>query len=129
MNQIDPFTLETVGRVSQCPLPPGCFFDLVKTPQSDHTSPAKLQINYRNHIAVNLATAHPHYDSQGNTYNMGTTIMGLSGPKYVIFKVPANASGTVVSAGLKILLDLQARRRSKTFSGLQDLWSNIVVFI
>uniref|UniRef100_A0A672Z4Z9 Beta-carotene oxygenase 1, like n=1 Tax=Sphaeramia orbicularis TaxID=375764 RepID=A0A672Z4Z9_9TELE len=63
INQIDPVTLETVGRV-----------------------------NYRNHIALNLATAHPHYDSEGNTYNMGTAIMGLGLPKYVIFKVPANAS-------------------------------------
>ncbi|XP_070813707.1 beta,beta-carotene 15,15'-dioxygenase [Chaetodon trifascialis] len=63
MNQIDPATLETVGR-----------------------------INYRNHIALNLATAHPHYDNEGNTYNMGTAIMGLGRPKYVIFKVPANAS-------------------------------------
>ncbi|XP_069377639.1 beta,beta-carotene 15,15'-dioxygenase [Paralichthys olivaceus] len=63
MNQIDPVTLETVGR-----------------------------INYRNHIALNLATAHPHYDDQGNTYNMGTAIMGLGPPTYVIFKVPADAS-------------------------------------
>ncbi|KAM3857269.1 beta,beta-carotene 15,15'-dioxygenase [Diretmus argenteus] len=63
MNQIDPITLETVGR-----------------------------INYRNHIALNLATAHPHYDGEGNTYNMGTAIMGLGRPKYVIFKVPVDAS-------------------------------------
>uniref|UniRef100_A0A1A8FIK9 Beta-carotene 15,15'-monooxygenase 1b n=2 Tax=Nothobranchius korthausae TaxID=1143690 RepID=A0A1A8FIK9_9TELE len=63
INKIDPETLETVGRV-----------------------------NYRNHIALNLATAHPHYDQEGNTYNMGTAIMGLSGPKYIIFKVPASTT-------------------------------------
>lgn len=63
INQIDPNTLETVGRT-----------------------------NYRNHIALNLATAHPHYDSEGNTYNMGTAIMALGKPKYVIFKVPHDAS-------------------------------------
>ncbi|XP_017290035.1 beta-carotene oxygenase 1, like [Kryptolebias marmoratus] len=63
INQIDPDTLETVGRA-----------------------------NYRNHIALNLATAHPHYDREGNTYNMGTAIIGLGQPKYVIFKVPAEAS-------------------------------------
>ncbi|XP_062236299.1 beta,beta-carotene 15,15'-dioxygenase [Platichthys flesus] len=62
MNQIDPDTLETVGR-----------------------------INYRNHIALNLATAHPHYDDQGNTYNMGTSLMGPGPPRYIIFKVPADA--------------------------------------
>ncbi|KAG7270174.1 hypothetical protein CRUP_006097, partial [Coryphaenoides rupestris] len=63
INQIDPVTLETVGRV-----------------------------NYRNHIALNLATAHPHYDEEGNTYNMGTAIMGWTTPHYVIFKVPAQNS-------------------------------------
>ncbi|MEQ2181147.1 hypothetical protein GOODEAATRI_008421, partial [Goodea atripinnis] len=52
-------------------------------------------VNYRNHIALNLATAHPHYDKEGNTYNMGTAIIGLGGPKYVIFKVPAADSGIV----------------------------------
>ncbi|XP_075904663.1 beta,beta-carotene 15,15'-dioxygenase [Nelusetta ayraudi] len=64
INQIDPATLETMGRV-----------------------------NYRNHIALNLATAHPHYDDEGNTYNMGTAIMGLGRPKYVIFKVPPHSAG------------------------------------
>ncbi|TRY93272.1 hypothetical protein DNTS_021648 [Danionella cerebrum] len=64
INQIDPWTLETLGRK-----------------------------NYRNHIAINLATAHPHYDEEGNTYNMGTAIMNLGRPKYVIFKVPPNAAG------------------------------------
>ncbi|XP_043965583.1 beta-carotene oxygenase 1, like [Gambusia affinis] len=63
INQVDPLTLETVGRT-----------------------------NYRNHIALNLATAHPHYDKEGNTYNMGTAIIGLGRPKYIIFKVPADAS-------------------------------------
>uniref|UniRef100_A0A8C9W726 Beta-carotene oxygenase 1, like n=1 Tax=Scleropages formosus TaxID=113540 RepID=A0A8C9W726_SCLFO len=64
INQIDPESLQTIGRV-----------------------------NYRNHIALNLATAHPHYDKEGNTYNMGTSIVNLRGPNYVIFKVPAHASG------------------------------------
>uniref|UniRef100_A0AAQ5YZ59 Beta-carotene oxygenase 1, like n=2 Tax=Amphiprion ocellaris TaxID=80972 RepID=A0AAQ5YZ59_AMPOC len=63
INQINPDTLETVSKM-----------------------------NYRNHIALNLATAHPHYDDEGNTYNMGTAIMGFGRPKYVIFKVPADAS-------------------------------------
>lgn len=63
INQIDPLTLDTLGRS-----------------------------NYRNHIALSLATAHPHYDDDGNTYNMGMAIMNFSKPQYVIFKVPANAS-------------------------------------
>ncbi|XP_051998031.1 beta,beta-carotene 15,15'-dioxygenase-like isoform X2 [Xyrauchen texanus] len=63
INQLDPMTLDTLGRT-----------------------------NYRNHIALNLATAHPHYDDEGNTYNMGTALMSFGRPKYVIFKVPAKAS-------------------------------------
>lgn len=57
-----------------------------------------IQVNYRDHIALNLATAHPHYDHEGNTYNMGTALMGLGMPKYVIFKVPAQAPGTRTKA-------------------------------
>ncbi|XP_051994656.1 beta,beta-carotene 15,15'-dioxygenase-like [Xyrauchen texanus] len=63
INQIDTITLDTLGRT-----------------------------NYRNHIALNVATAHPHYDADGNTHNMGTAIMSFGRPKYVIFKVPASAS-------------------------------------
>lgn len=55
-------------------------------------------MNYRNHIALNLATAHPHYDDEGNTYNMGTAIMGLGRPKYVIFKVPPHSAGMTFTA-------------------------------
>ncbi|KAG9352725.1 hypothetical protein JZ751_021139 [Albula glossodonta] len=47
---------------------------------------ASAEANYRKYIALNLATAHPHYDDYGNTYNMGTSIMSFGGPKYVIFK-------------------------------------------
>lgn len=100
MNQIDPATLETVGRVSSSPTASSKlqrFIDQVQIlPQTYHYH-RQFQINYRNHIALNLATAHPHYDDEGNTYNMGTAIMGLGRPKYVIFKVPADASGTAAS--------------------------------
>ncbi|KAJ7986098.1 hypothetical protein DPEC_G00347280 [Dallia pectoralis] len=63
INQIDPVTLDVIGK-----------------------------LNYRNHIALNLATSHPHYDEDGNTYNMGTALIRLGMPKYVIFKVPVDAS-------------------------------------
>ncbi|XP_062869191.1 beta,beta-carotene 15,15'-dioxygenase [Trichomycterus rosablanca] len=72
INQINPLTLDTTGRV-----------------------------NYRNHIALNLATSHPHYDDEGNTYNMGTAIIGLGKPKYVIFKVPAHATDLKDKKNLK----------------------------
>lgn len=70
---------------------------------------AFFQVNYRNYITLNLATAHPHYDDEGNAYNMGTALMGLGLPKYVIFKIPAEASGMRTNApgeGPKHDLDL-----------------------
>lgn len=32
-----------------------------------------FQVNWRKFIAVNGATAHPHYDPDGTTYNMGNS--------------------------------------------------------
>ena len=87
-------------------------FETHRTFYDDSNHLASFQINYRNHIALNLATAHPHYDQQGNTYNMGTAIMGLGPPKYIIFKVPADASGAFV------VLRFESRHRtlSRTFN-------------
>ncbi|KAK6294576.1 hypothetical protein J4Q44_G00354060 [Coregonus suidteri] len=59
MNQIDPMTLDVIGKM-----------------------------NYRNHIALNMATAHPHYDDEGNTYNMGTALMRFGMPKTMFFPSP-----------------------------------------
>lgn len=44
-------------------------------------------------MAINLATAHPHYDSAGNVLNMGTSIVDKGKTKYVIFKIPAAVPG------------------------------------
>lgn len=32
-----------------------------------------LQVDWRKFIAVNGATAHPHYDADGTAYNMGNS--------------------------------------------------------
>lgn len=74
-------------------------------------------MNYRNHIALNLATAHPHYDEEGNTYNMGTALIGLGRPKYVIFKIPAETSGMRANRGgegIQHDLDLRIGMRQKS---------------
>ncbi|XP_053710037.1 beta,beta-carotene 15,15'-dioxygenase isoform X4 [Synchiropus splendidus] len=103
MNQIDPATLDTVGRV-----------------------------NYRNHIALNLATAHPHYDQEGNTYNMGTAVIGLGPPKYLIFKIPADPSDANKSA----LKDVQhvssfpfRSRRFPSYFHSFGMTENYIVFV
>lgn len=44
------------------------------------------------YLPVNLVSSHPHYDSDGNAYNMGTSIAEKGKTKYVLFKVPAAAA-------------------------------------
>lgn len=41
------------------------------------------------YLPVNLATSHPHYDKEGNAYNIGTSIAEKGKTKYILFKVPA----------------------------------------
>lgn len=41
------------------------------------------------YLAVNLASSHPHYDKEGNAYNIGTSIAEKGKTKYTLFKVPA----------------------------------------
>ncbi|XP_011354981.1 beta,beta-carotene 15,15'-dioxygenase [Pteropus vampyrus] len=47
------------------------------------------KVDYRKYVAVNLATAHPHYDAAGNVLNIGTAIVDKGKTKYVLFKIPA----------------------------------------
>ncbi|XP_053368492.1 beta,beta-carotene 15,15'-dioxygenase [Clarias gariepinus] len=47
------------------------------------------KVDYRKYIPVTLVISHPHYDKEGNTYNMGTSIADKGKTKYIIFKVPA----------------------------------------
>ena len=39
----------------------------------DYTLVLNFQVNWTKFIAVNGATAHPHYDPDGTTYNMGNS--------------------------------------------------------
>uniref|UniRef100_A0A7N6BVG0 Beta-carotene oxygenase 1 n=1 Tax=Anabas testudineus TaxID=64144 RepID=A0A7N6BVG0_ANATE len=60
IRKIDPVTLETLDKV-----------------------------DYMKYLPVNLATSHPHYDKEGNAYNIGTSIAEKGKTKYILFKVPA----------------------------------------
>ncbi|XP_062869248.1 beta,beta-carotene 15,15'-dioxygenase [Trichomycterus rosablanca] len=46
------------------------------------------KVDYKKYIGVSLVISHPHYDKEGNTYNMGTSIADKGKSKYVLFKVP-----------------------------------------
>lgn len=47
------------------------------------------QVDYMKYLPVNLVSSHPHYDKDGNAYNMGTSIAEKGKTKYMLFKVPA----------------------------------------
>ncbi|XP_012860604.1 beta,beta-carotene 15,15'-dioxygenase [Echinops telfairi] len=47
------------------------------------------KVDYRQYVAVNLATSHPHYDAAGNVLNMGTSIVDKGKTKYVLFRIPS----------------------------------------
>uniref|UniRef100_A0A672JI00 Beta,beta-carotene 9',10'-oxygenase-like n=1 Tax=Salarias fasciatus TaxID=181472 RepID=A0A672JI00_SALFA len=53
-------------------------------PQSLET---KEKVDWTQYVAVNSATAHPHYDREGATYNMGNSY-GRDGSFYNIIRVP-----------------------------------------
>ncbi|XP_074549550.1 beta,beta-carotene 15,15'-dioxygenase [Halichoeres trimaculatus] len=47
------------------------------------------KVDYLKYLPVNLVTSHPHYDKEGNTYNIGTSVAEKGKTKYILFKVPA----------------------------------------
>ncbi|XP_060950099.1 beta,beta-carotene 15,15'-dioxygenase isoform X2 [Limanda limanda] len=47
------------------------------------------KVDYMKYLPVNLACSHPHYDKEGNAYNIGTSIAEKGKTKYTLFKVPA----------------------------------------
>ncbi|KAM9713130.1 beta,beta-carotene 15,15'-dioxygenase-like [Menidia menidia] len=47
------------------------------------------KVDYMKFLPVNLASSHPHYDKEGNAYNIGTSIAEKGKTKYTLFKVPA----------------------------------------
>uniref|UniRef100_A0AAY4BK19 Beta-carotene oxygenase 1 n=1 Tax=Denticeps clupeoides TaxID=299321 RepID=A0AAY4BK19_9TELE len=51
------------------------------------------KVDYMKYLPVNIVTSHPHYDKEGNAYNMGTSIADKAKTKYILFKVPAEKEG------------------------------------
>ncbi|XP_061568941.1 beta,beta-carotene 15,15'-dioxygenase [Cololabis saira] len=46
------------------------------------------KLDYMKYLPINLASSHAHYDGEGNTYNIGTSIAEKGKTKYMLFKVP-----------------------------------------
>ncbi|CAL4110124.1 unnamed protein product [Meganyctiphanes norvegica] len=56
-------------------------------------------VSYKDFVAIQRATAHPHVDHDGTVYNLGSAV-STSGPMYTIVKLPNGKiqNATVVSA-------------------------------
>uniref|UniRef100_A0A8C5N3V2 Beta-carotene oxygenase 1 n=1 Tax=Leptobrachium leishanense TaxID=445787 RepID=A0A8C5N3V2_9ANUR len=102
IRKIDPLTLETLEKV-----------------------------DYMKYVTANLATSHPHYDSAGNTLNMGTSIGDKGKTKYIVFKVPP--SSTDKKSPLKnaeVLCSIPAHRLlSPSYYHSFGMTENYVIFI
>ncbi|XP_023646666.2 beta,beta-carotene 15,15'-dioxygenase isoform X1 [Paramormyrops kingsleyae] len=62
------------------------------------------KVDYLKYLSVNLVTSHPHYDKEGNTYNMGTSVAEKGKTKYILFRVPPSAEdGAKATPALKNL--------------------------
>lgn len=87
IRKIDPVTLETQDKVSFIRLKKKNGMAFMKCMK--HTYCFSSQVDYMKFVPANLATSHPHYDKEGNAYNMGTCIAEKGKTKYLMFKVPA----------------------------------------
>lgn len=88
------------------------------------------QVDWSKFIAVNGATAHPHYDPDGTTYNMGNSY-GSKGALYNIISVPpekTNAKDTL--QGAKVLCSIVPTNKSHpSYYHSFAMSENYVVFI
>ncbi|NWZ02156.1 BCDO2 oxygenase, partial [Loxia curvirostra] len=89
-----------------------------------------LQVDWSKFIAVNGATAHPHYESDGTTYNMGNSY-GKHGSSYNIIRVPPQESGHGDTLeGAKVLCSIPPRDRAKpSYYHSFGMTENYIIFI
>ncbi|NWV19293.1 BCDO2 oxygenase, partial [Origma solitaria] len=89
-----------------------------------------LQVDWSKFIAVNGATAHPHYESDGTTYNMGNSY-GKHGSSYNIIRVPPQdpSLGDTLE-GAKVLCSIPPMDRAKpSYYHSFGMTENYIIFI
>ncbi|XP_064490650.1 carotenoid-cleaving dioxygenase, mitochondrial isoform X2 [Pseudopipra pipra] len=94
------------------------------------TLETKEKVDWSQFIAVNGATAHPHYESDGTTYNMGNSY-GKHGSSYNIIRVPPQSSGcTDTLEGAKVLCSIPPMDRAKpSYYHSFGMTENYIIFI
>ncbi|NXC02619.1 BCDO2 oxygenase, partial [Orthonyx spaldingii] len=89
-----------------------------------------LQVDWSKFIAVNGATAHPHYEADGTTYNMGNSY-GKHGSSYNIIRVPPQESshGDTLE-GAEVLCSIPPMDRAKpSYYHSFGMTENYIIFI
>ncbi|KAG7484812.1 hypothetical protein MATL_G00054770 [Megalops atlanticus] len=91
---------------------------------------SKAKVDWSKFIAVNGATAHPHYDPDGTAYNMGNSYT-LKGAFYNIICVPPEGSGPGETLeGAKVLCSIPSVERGQpSYYHSFAMSENYVVFI
>uniref|UniRef100_A0A8C5SWH6 Carotenoid-cleaving dioxygenase, mitochondrial n=1 Tax=Laticauda laticaudata TaxID=8630 RepID=A0A8C5SWH6_LATLA len=95
------------------------------------TLESKEKVNWKEYVAVNGATAHPHYDPDGTVYNMGNSY-GTHGSNYNIIRVPPQTSQLSDSSlqGAEVLCTIQPENRMKpAYYHSFGMSENYVIFI
>ncbi|KAF2985390.1 hypothetical protein EK904_004170 [Melospiza melodia maxima] len=125
MHKVDPETLETKEKV---------WTDFHKSDPWGSSALTEnlwhLQVDWSKFIAVNGATAHPHYESDGTTYNMGNSY-GKHGSSYNIIRVPPQESGHGDTLeGAKVLCSIPPMNRAKpSYYHSFGMTENYIIFI
>ncbi|TNN72525.1 Beta,beta-carotene 9',10'-oxygenase [Liparis tanakae] len=112
----------------------GDYFVSTETNFMHKVNPENLEtlekVDWSKFIAVNGATAHPHYDPDGTAYNMGNSY-GSKGAQYNIIKVPperTDAKDTL--EGAQILCSIAPAKKSHpSYYHSFAMTENYVVFI
>ncbi|XP_068600215.1 carotenoid-cleaving dioxygenase, mitochondrial [Brachionichthys hirsutus] len=88
------------------------------------------KLDWTKFIAVNGATAHPHYDPDGTAYNMGNSYGG-KGAMYNIIRVPPEKTNdTDTLQGVKVLCSILPKEKSHpSYYHSFAMSENYVVFI
>ncbi|XP_053545806.1 carotenoid-cleaving dioxygenase, mitochondrial-like isoform X3 [Bombina bombina] len=90
----------------------------------------KGQVDWSKYIAVNGATAHPHYDPDGTVYNMGNSY-GKHGTMYNIIRIPPQRSAKEDAIqGAEVVCAIPADERLKpSYYHSFGMTENYIVFI
>ncbi|XP_016060839.1 PREDICTED: beta,beta-carotene 9',10'-oxygenase isoform X2 [Miniopterus natalensis] len=88
------------------------------------------KVDWSKFIAVNGATAHPHYDPDGTAYNMGNSY-GLHGSCYNIIRVPPEKTdlGDTIHGAQVICSIASAERLKPSYYHSFGMTENYIIFI